>query len=419
MSNGNKTNTTPKFFFSYARKDCDEYLKRFFDSLCDAIQRNEGLDRKKGEISFRDIDDIELGNDWGEYLERALQHSPVLVSVYTPWYFKRGYCGREFQVFLDRQGVEYRNGEARGSEKIIPILWIKKKHLDKKDLPPRVAKKIQYTPGKHKDLYEERGMRGILIKCGRRPPFTEIVEDLADRILEVAEDDPLPPAEQAPSLEITANAFYEAGEPAHAAAPEQLGPEVFVLVYLLADHTLSAGFENWKPVPDLPADDIHSYLGELGGAQGHDLAEPRIHSSAGTTAGDVIDDLVTASNANAPALLMIDKEWLDQDVNSDLLGEVLANKKWRGGLIVLGGGGEELSSKTATELQRSWASERDGEEALLLLGQASSRQDLDMTVQSLCIDVLNRVTKNGPVTSPGTGGDTKVRPELHGPGAKK
>src|SRR2546422_523635 len=100
--------TLPCFFFSYARKDHGPYLERFFKELKERVARKGLFDEDQGEVSFRDIDNIEPGEDWGQELADALAKCLTMVSIYTPWYFARPYCGKEFRIFLDRQaGVTY------------------------------------------------------------------------------------------------------------------------------------------------------------------------------------------------------------------------------------------------------------------------------------------------------------------------
>ena len=112
------------FFLSYARLDRDPYLKRFYEDLREAVRRLAGLEGE--DIGFFDAEGIEPGAQWPETLVEALQASRVFVSVYSPTYFLKEYCGKEWQVFHSRVDA-YRNASPAGAEpphSILPVLWV-------------------------------------------------------------------------------------------------------------------------------------------------------------------------------------------------------------------------------------------------------------------------------------------------------
>src|SRR4051812_26799495 len=86
-------------------------------------------------------DDIELGHDWERKLCEAFPASRVLVPMYSPNYFKSVWCGKEWEVFWQRQ-QENKNTpppDIRGVEVILPVIWT----ADFLELPARVSE-IQY-----------------------------------------------------------------------------------------------------------------------------------------------------------------------------------------------------------------------------------------------------------------------------------
>src|SRR5262249_51681723 len=99
----------PRLILSYARSEGDGFLDRFFRDLRKEIALREGLDNDDDnpEPGFRDTDSIPGGSNWREELARALAESWTCVCIYTPNYFNREACGKEFQVFLDRSHVQY------------------------------------------------------------------------------------------------------------------------------------------------------------------------------------------------------------------------------------------------------------------------------------------------------------------------
>jgi TIR domain-containing protein len=89
------------FFFSYARDDHDELMEKFYLDLRKEIRLVETM--AEHEVGFLDQRDLSLGDRWAEKLTEALRTCKVFVSVCTPTYFAREYCGKEFQICLDRQ----------------------------------------------------------------------------------------------------------------------------------------------------------------------------------------------------------------------------------------------------------------------------------------------------------------------------
>jgi hypothetical protein len=98
------------FFLSYARCDADVYFKRFRQELAEAVRVKVGGDLES--VAFFDRDDIGAGEEWPDTLSAALQHSRIFVPIYTRSYFASDYCGREWEVFRQRQDALMANGAA-------------------------------------------------------------------------------------------------------------------------------------------------------------------------------------------------------------------------------------------------------------------------------------------------------------------
>src|SRR6266446_9592517 len=89
------------FFLSYARCDLNANVKRFFQELSEEVAQlfeGERVD-PDGPVAFFDREGVELGDNWDEKLRDAVHFSRVIVPLYTPRYFERPYCGKEFAVF--------------------------------------------------------------------------------------------------------------------------------------------------------------------------------------------------------------------------------------------------------------------------------------------------------------------------------
>ena len=99
----------PLFMLSYARLDArdDPYLRRFFDELKTEVRRRAGIE--PGDICFIDQENIEPGEEWSPELAEAIGTCNALVCIYTPTYFTREYCGKEWQFFRSRLDQYVRN----------------------------------------------------------------------------------------------------------------------------------------------------------------------------------------------------------------------------------------------------------------------------------------------------------------------
>jgi hypothetical protein len=128
-----------EFFFSYTRGNNDDYLKQFFKDLSEDVRVRRGLPEKTmvggvlkdTVVGFFDQRDIELGATWEKTISDALQDSKVMVSIYSPGYFQSEYCGKEWEIFLQRcqlyQERARRAGEPNASlpPAIKPTLWVR------------------------------------------------------------------------------------------------------------------------------------------------------------------------------------------------------------------------------------------------------------------------------------------------------
>jgi len=115
---------SPVFFLSYAREDTKhakyrELMKRFVDDLSAKVAIKMAVPLEG--ICFFDESSIETGTVWRNELAEALKLTPVAVTLYSPFYFNSSWCGKEFQVFLNRAAA----GAAAHQVPIgiVPVLW--------------------------------------------------------------------------------------------------------------------------------------------------------------------------------------------------------------------------------------------------------------------------------------------------------
>jgi hypothetical protein len=317
------------FFFSYARSDKNRYLERFYEDLVERLERKVA----RSGVSFRDLPEIEPGDDWEETLVDALQTSRTLLCIYTPYYFKRPYCGKEFAVFLQRQGATVDDeGVVRESRRIIPVLWMKEADLQRHGLPPALVRAIQYSVTQHQDLYREKGLEGILREKGRRGPYHAIVEELADLIWNRSEPE-LAQLAQKPSLAAVQNVF-EQMPPAPQAAPG--GPQVLRLFHLAAHG------EGADPLQ------LHAAVQEVALRMGVTCAPEEVDPAAQDAGAALLSALAAATARNEVALVVAPAS--REGRLARLLDEVAAGAGWRGGILLLPGAAGEAPLKAADAL---------------------------------------------------------------------
>lgn len=304
------------FFVSYARLDGDEYLKKLYKELVQAVRLKVGGTPE--EIGFFDTEDIALGQEWPEALSGALQTARVFVPIYTPSYFQSDYCGREWQVFEERRAAYVAAAPGHALPPVIlPVLWVAES-----DLPsplPAVASAIQHS---HEDLgpeYAKEGMN-LLMRVGRyRDLRREIIDHLAETIIAAAREHPLPPLASPPEIQQVTSAFVSRNRPpaangstgANGASPANTGPRYVQFIYVAGrrcelqplrqrlDGYGNEGGMDWQPyVPDYP-EEVAIF------AQGVAAAEKLRYESV-PLGPDLVERLEAAERDNKIVALIVD-----------------------------------------------------------------------------------------------------------------
>jgi TIR domain-containing protein len=170
----------PVFFVSYARADV-EYeafrteMKTFVDELSARVATK--LTRPIKDLAFFDSTTIEVGDVWPDELAEGLKTSHVGLALYTPNYFTRPWCGKEFQAFLNRRQA------AQKASGIVPVLWTKCTTL------PKAVEEYQYEDAAFPPEYVQVGMQRLLrLKAVYALQYDQAVEAVADRIVKSAAD---------------------------------------------------------------------------------------------------------------------------------------------------------------------------------------------------------------------------------------
>jgi FxsC-like protein len=176
------------FFFSYSSLDLKQGKKddlyRFFKDLQDKLQ-----EFGRGDGGFFAGRTIETGEDWKDELVENLKSCHVLVSLYSPNYFKSPHCGREWQVYYDRfqENKVKPPPDVVKPEVILPVLWT----AELLDIPKEVTEIQDKSKTDYPDVYQTYGL-SYLMRSSARSKYEDFVHKFGRRLAEMlrAQGDP-------------------------------------------------------------------------------------------------------------------------------------------------------------------------------------------------------------------------------------
>lgn len=196
------------FFISYTRADRDSYMDKFYADL-----RREVLLRRdipEMELSFFDTSAIPTGAAWQQSLGAALRTSRIMLSMCSPGYVGSEYCGKEFQVFRERQALYRRALDAEALPRVIlPVLW-----GPPSDYFPEVLRGIQYADDDFPKVYAKEGLRYMMKLSHHKDDYEEFITRLATKVIDAGEGYHMPELETLRPFEEIPSAF----------APPTVGP---------------------------------------------------------------------------------------------------------------------------------------------------------------------------------------------------
>jgi FxsC-like protein len=261
---------THKFFFSYARANSDPYLKQFFNDLSDSIRGQLGLDQDEV-VGFFDQREFELGSEWLEELHEPLQSCPVLVSLYSPAYFRSVYCGKEWEWFRRRRELyvslqrQAGNADVRHPAVLKPVIWIP--FMEGQEAPA-VVSGPQYYSGDPREDHNKIGLNKMRKQHANfETNYDRFIENLKKEIIQ-AQHIGLPPLQGLQNLDEIESAFHPvapvdlnetAPPPVAPATLRQKGPKSVRFVFIAGqpdqfpagarqrEYYLQLGGPEWKP----------------------------------------------------------------------------------------------------------------------------------------------------------------------------
>jgi FxsC-like protein len=293
------------FFFSYAHENRtqDNVLDRFFTELSTEVAQRLGI--REPESGFIDRENLRTGTVWSTALAEALQTSRVFVPIVSPHYLGSSFCGKEFQIFLERRERYVRANADANPAVIFPIIWIK---AAAPPLPAAVSQ-FQYP--------HQVGVRSLMLsKDGDR--YQALLQKLADDIAEASRlAPPLARLDTLASFDDVQNAFAAAPDGPSAGPIQSAGlagtPSAARIVYVVAREDEIAA----APAP-LKRSDIGAYgksgyfwrpfrpgLDRVVGQLTFDSVSGYEYKSADFSP-DLIDDLLRYDAAGEIVVLVVD-----------------------------------------------------------------------------------------------------------------
>lgn len=188
------------FFLSYAhsvplsdraRPDTDYWVSRFFQDLVAAVR-----DRASpgGEIDAGFFDgQVSPGADLKQALTDALSLAHVFVPLYSPNYFRNAWALGERESFRSRLA---RLAPARAERHVVPVLWLPLPSWADRAETAQALELIRDAD--QRADYAENGLRALCKLSAYHRQYRGVLAALAERIVTVAETQPLTRSRAAP-----------------------------------------------------------------------------------------------------------------------------------------------------------------------------------------------------------------------------
>jgi hypothetical protein len=249
----------PILFFSYARADREgagtsrlnaldrgqgNAIDAFYQHLCDQVAALTAL--PADEVGFFDKKNLELGTPWPRELMGALRSASVMIALFSPTYFSRAACGREFEIFRRRHRVLQESLGRATSHRVLPVLWVRP-DVTYQSIPGccrDYVRDIQHTAPDMPDSYNQYGLMRMY-ELGLTTETNIICHSIADRVLALLKEEALPPLNDV-DFNTMESAFHEATA---AGLPRPIDPmkreiRVYYMVPTRAEWLAASGANN-------------------------------------------------------------------------------------------------------------------------------------------------------------------------------
>jgi FxsC-like protein len=186
--------------------DTDHWVRVCYEDLTDAVRR---IAQPAAGLSAGFVDDlINTGADWNAALGDALAVAEVFVALYSPGYFNKSWPLRERESFLHR--LRRIEGVVDRQRHVLPVLWIP---FFSWETTVEIREAVQL--GEDVPEYAENGLRALCMLPSYRAQYRVILDRMARRIVDVAENHPIgpswaPPPEDVPGAFATETQFVVA-----------------------------------------------------------------------------------------------------------------------------------------------------------------------------------------------------------------
>jgi FxsC-like protein len=416
------------FFLSYAREDnkLDGLVRKFYEDLCKDIAGK--IAASPDEVGFFDGEEIEPGAIWDQKLASALQQSSVFIAAYSPYYFQKKFCGKEWAVFRSRVEA-YAKGLPKGSEfpaLMFPVLWQKEDYV----LPriPTALGKIQYKFDDYGKAYAEQGLRVMLRNKKFKQQYDDFIPVLADKVIEAAERHKLPALPNLPSLDQVAEIFpAQSPAPSLIALPPSGGanPRYVKFIFLAGrkqelqpfraslDSYGESGGE-WRPwLPD-PRDEVDLLVQDV-------VQRERLISDGVISLDDDLEKrLNEAENGNKIVVIVVDLWTLQLPSYRKLMREVVDPKQLVNCVIVVPWNPQDSEAvnqrQTLENLLQATFVQRTANDSPDLLTQIDSATKMKDRLAAMLQVTKSKIIKRAEVLRKATGAEAIALSNIEGPG---